>query len=45
MGDGSYLWTYPVELLPLLILAIAPSGRALGLDRRLADRFGSRWPF
>jgi uncharacterized membrane protein YphA (DoxX/SURF4 family) len=45
MSQGSYLWTYPVELLPLLILAIAPSGRALGLDHRLADRFGSRWPF
>jgi uncharacterized membrane protein YphA (DoxX/SURF4 family) len=40
-----YLWTYPVDLLPLLLLAIYPSGRALGLDGRLAARFGDRWPF
>ena len=44
LGQGSYLWTYPVELLPLLVLAIAPSGRAWGLDGRLVSRFGSRWP-
>ena len=40
-----YLWTYPVDLLPLLLLAIFPSGRAWGLDGRLAARFGDRWPF
>ncbi len=40
-----YLWTYPVDLLPLLLLAIFPSGRTWGLDGRLAARFGDRWPF
>lgn len=45
-SDASqYLWTYPVDLLPLLLLAIYPSGRTLGLDGRLAARFGDRWPF
>lgn len=40
-----YLWTYPVDLLPLLLLAIYPAGRTWGLDGRLAARFGDRWPF
>jgi uncharacterized membrane protein YphA (DoxX/SURF4 family) len=40
-----YLWEYPIELLPLLVLAIVPAGRTFGLDRRLAARFGGRWPF
>lgn len=40
-----YLWTYPVDLLPLLLLAVVPSGRTWGLDGRLAARFGDRWPF
>jgi thiosulfate dehydrogenase (quinone) large subunit len=40
-----YLWTYPVDLLPLLLLATVPSGREWGLDGRLAARFGDRWPF
>lgn len=40
-----YLWTYPVDLLPLLLLAIFPAGRMWGLDGRLAARFGDRWPF
>jgi thiosulfate dehydrogenase (quinone) large subunit len=42
---NQYLWTYPVDLLPLLLLAIYPSGRTWGLDGRLAARFGDRWPF
>ena len=40
-----YLWTDPVDLFPLLLLAIVPSGRVAGLDGRLAARFGDRWPF
>jgi hypothetical protein len=40
-----FLWEYPVELVPLALLAIVPSGRTAGLDRRLAARFGGRWPF
>lgn len=41
-----YLWLYPAEdLFPLLLLAIAPAGRRLGVDRMLAPRFKYRWPF
>ncbi len=41
-----YLWEYPAEdLFPLVLLAIAPAGRYRGLDRRLVERFGERWPF
>ncbi len=40
-----YLWEYPNELLPLLLLAIVPSGRVFGQDRKLAPRFNGRWPF
>jgi uncharacterized membrane protein YphA (DoxX/SURF4 family) len=43
---GGYLWEYPAEdLFPLVLLAIVPAGRTAGLDRRLAPRFGHRWPF
>jgi len=44
-GATQYLWTYPVDLIPLLLLAIVPAGRTWGLDGRLAARFGDRWPF
>lgn len=40
-----YLWLYPVDLFPLLLLAIVPAGRTAGVDARLAARFGERWPF
>lgn len=41
-----YLWQYPAEdLLPLVLLAIAPAGRHQGFDSRLATKFGNRWPF
>ncbi len=43
--QGGYLWTYPVELVPLAILAIVPAGRIVGLDDGLAARFRGRWPF
>lgn len=42
---GQYLWQYPVELVPLLILAIVPAGRTAGLDSKLAARLGTHWPF
>jgi thiosulfate dehydrogenase (quinone) large subunit len=46
LHTGGYLWEYPAEdLFPLVLLAIVPAGRAGGLDRRLAPRFGDRWPF
>jgi hypothetical protein len=40
-----YLWEYLNELFPLLLLAIVPAGRVFGQDRKLAARFGGRWPF
>lgn len=40
-----YLWEYPNELVPLLILAVVPAGRVFGRDRVLAPRLGGRWPF
>ncbi|WP_157367958.1 DoxX family membrane protein [Alloactinosynnema sp. L-07] len=45
LDSNQYFWAYPVELLPLLVLAVVPSGRTFGLDRELAPRFGLRWPF
>lgn len=43
---NQYLWLYPAEdLLPLVLLAIAPAGRHRGFDSRLAAKFGNRWPF
>lgn len=45
IDSGGYFWQYPVELLPLLVLAIVPAGRAFGMDRKLAQRFGGHWPF
>ncbi len=46
LHTGGYLWEYPAEdLFPLILLAIVPAGRAGGFDRRLAPRFGHRWPF
>jgi thiosulfate dehydrogenase (quinone) large subunit len=41
IGANSYLWLYPVDLVPLLLLAIVPAGRTAGLD----GRFPARWPF
>ncbi|HEY6425018.1 MAG TPA: DoxX family membrane protein [Pseudonocardiaceae bacterium] len=40
-----YLWEYPLDLFPLVLLAIVPAGRVAGVDRTLAARFGNRWPF
>jgi len=39
-----YLWGYPLDLFPLVLLAIVPAGRVLGVDRTIAARF-SHWPF
>jgi uncharacterized membrane protein YphA (DoxX/SURF4 family) len=39
-----YLWEYPLDLFPLVLLAIVPAGRVLGVDRAIAARF-SHWPF
>jgi len=45
LDSNLYFWAYPIELLPLLVLAIVPTGRSLGQDRKLAPRFSGRWPF
>lgn len=42
---GLYLWDYPLDLFPLLLLAIVPAGRVAGLDGKLAGHFHGRWPF
>lgn len=41
---NQYLWDYPLDLFPLLLLTIVPAGRTAGLDRNLAVRFHGRWP-
>jgi thiosulfate dehydrogenase (quinone) large subunit len=45
LTTNQYLWTYPLDLFPLVLLAIAPSGRLAGADGALAARFHQRWPF
>jgi thiosulfate dehydrogenase (quinone) large subunit len=42
---GLYLWDYPLDLFPALLLAIVPAGRVAGLDRKLAALFKGCWPF
>jgi hypothetical protein len=39
------LWTYPLNLFPLVLLAIVPAGRLAGADAKLVARFNQRWPF
>ncbi|MEC3980492.1 hypothetical protein [Amycolatopsis sp. H20-H5] len=45
LGTNQYFWTYPLDVLPLVLLAIIPTGRVAGFDRALATRFKARWPF
>ena len=35
LGWDEWLWTYPLILLPHIVLLIAPSGRIIGIDRYL----------
>jgi uncharacterized membrane protein YphA (DoxX/SURF4 family) len=42
LSSGRWAFEQPHEWVPLLILALVPSGRVWGLDRRRADR---GWPF
>ena len=44
LHTGTYLWEYPLDLVPLALLAVVPAGRVLGVDRRLAPRLRNRWP-
>ena len=41
---GDYLWDYPADLAPLVLLAVVPTGRILGLDGPLRRRV-PHWPF
>jgi len=41
---NQYLWDYPLDLFPLVVLTIVPAGRTFGLDRNLAVRFRGCWP-
>ncbi|WP_326837828.1 hypothetical protein VSH64_23605 [Amycolatopsis rhabdoformis] len=45
LHTNQYLWTYPLDLFPLLLLAIVPAGRVAGLDGKIIRRLGkSVWP-
>jgi uncharacterized membrane protein YphA (DoxX/SURF4 family) len=45
VDNMTYLWEFPVDWVPMVILALVPSGRVWGYDHRLVERFGDRWPF
>jgi uncharacterized membrane protein YphA (DoxX/SURF4 family) len=47
-SSARFMWEQPHEWVPLVILALIPSGRVWGLDRRFATRGLRRlgnWPF
>jgi uncharacterized membrane protein YphA (DoxX/SURF4 family) len=48
LSSGRFMWEQPHEWVPLVILALVPSGRVWGFDRRFVHRglrrFGD-WPF
>jgi uncharacterized membrane protein YphA (DoxX/SURF4 family) len=45
IDNNRYLFEYPLDIVPLAILAAVPAGRVWGQDGKLAARFGDRWPF
>jgi uncharacterized membrane protein YphA (DoxX/SURF4 family) len=45
IDNNRYLFEWPLDIVPLAILAAVPAGRVWGQDGRLAARFGDRWPF
>jgi uncharacterized membrane protein YphA (DoxX/SURF4 family) len=49
LDNGRYLFEFPLDVVPLVILAVVPAGRAWGRDDVLAARFGisrlGSWPF
>jgi len=45
IDNNRYLFEWPLDIVPLVILAAVPAGRVWGQDGKLADRFGDRWPF
>jgi uncharacterized membrane protein YphA (DoxX/SURF4 family) len=47
-SSARFMWEQPHEWVPLVILAVVPSGRVWGLDARLVHRGARRfdhWPF
>ena len=45
LTTNQYFWTYPLDLAPLLLLAIIPAGRYWGFDERIAQALGRHhWP-
>jgi uncharacterized membrane protein YphA (DoxX/SURF4 family) len=45
IDNGRYLFEWPLDIVPLAILATVPAGRVWGQDGKLVARFGDRWPF
>jgi uncharacterized membrane protein YphA (DoxX/SURF4 family) len=45
IDNNRYLFEWPLDIVPLAILAAVPAGRVWGQDHKLAARFGDRWPF
>jgi uncharacterized membrane protein YphA (DoxX/SURF4 family) len=45
LDNTRYLFEYPLDIVPLAILAAVPAGRVWGQDAKLVARFGDRWPF
>jgi thiosulfate dehydrogenase (quinone) large subunit len=45
IDNNRYLFEWPLDIVPLTILAAVPAGRVWGQDGKLAARFGDRWPF
>ncbi|HEX4223083.1 MAG TPA: DoxX family membrane protein [Pseudonocardiaceae bacterium] len=43
---NQYFWTYPLDLFPLVLLALVPAGRVAGVDGKFLTKIvGERWPF
>jgi thiosulfate dehydrogenase (quinone) large subunit len=45
IDNGRYLFEWPLDIVPLAILAVVPAGRVWGQDQKLVARFGDHWPF
>jgi uncharacterized membrane protein YphA (DoxX/SURF4 family) len=45
IDNNRYLFEWPLDIVPLAILAAVPAGRVWGQDHKLAARYGDRWPF
>jgi hypothetical protein len=46
LTTNQYFWTYPLDVVPLVLLAVVPTGRFWGLDARIATKLHrAGWPF